>query len=407
MRPSRYAHSDALRAGAVAVVVAVILAALTLDLDGSPRSEPAPRAEAGAAPVEAEVEIEVVEEQVEQVAARARPRKTKPKSAKQQVVERARAVKKLARVAQKKADYREDLLVKLGRVPVGATAPTSVRISSFNILGAGHTAPGGNRPGWAGAVTRMQWQLSLLQLHDVDVVGFQEFQPPQYASFMASAGSQYGVYPGPALGPAAMANSIAWRLDKWELVSSTGIDIPYFGGNPIKMPLVLLKNRQSGRQIYFANFHNPADAHGPAQGFRNQATQIQVKMVNDLRATTGLPVFITGDMNDREEYFCPMTTLASMKAANGGGSGPGACAMPPKPWQVDWIFGSPEVTFSNYVADRSPLVARSTDHPMIVADATVAAAVGTGDCYPVRKGTGWVPCPGEGTLGRTDGSSTP
>ena len=61
MRPSRYAHSDALRAGAVAVVVAVILAALTLDLDGSPRSEPAPRAEAGAAPVEAEVEIEVAE----------------------------------------------------------------------------------------------------------------------------------------------------------------------------------------------------------------------------------------------------------------------------------------------------------------------------------------------------------
>ena len=73
--------------------------------------------------------------------------------------------------------------------------------------------------------------------------------------------------------------------------------------------------------------------------------------------------------------------------------------------------GRPEIQITyeliSTVADRSPLVARSTDHPMIVADATVAAAVGTGDCYPVRKGTGWVPCPGEGTLGRTDGSSTP
>lgn len=394
MRPSRYAHSDVLRAGAVAVVVAVILAALTLDLDGSPRQEAAIPAAGSPAPTDI----------VEQVAAR--PRKTEPKTAKAQVVERERAVKKLVRVAQSKADYREDLLMKLGRVPVGATAPTSVRISSFNLLGAGHTAPGGDRKGFASGATRMAWSASLLQLHDVDVVGFQEFQPPQYTAFMSSYGGQYGVYPGPDLGPAAMANSIAYRLDKWELISATGVDIPYFGGNPIKMPLILLKNRQTGRQIYFANFHNPADAQGPAQQWRNQATQIQVNMVNNLRATTGLPVFITGDMNDREEYFCPITTQASMKAANGGGSGPGACAMPPKPWQVDWIFGSPEVTFASYVADRSPLVTRSTDHPMVVADATVAAAIGTGECYPVRKGTGWVGCPGDGTLGRTDASTT-
>ncbi len=391
MRPSRYAHSDVLRAGAVAVVVALVLAALTIDFDRSPRPQAAP--------------VQVApDDVVEQVAARTK--KTKGKSAKVQVVQREKAVKKLARVAQSKADYREDLLLKLGRVPVGATAPTPVRISSFNLLGAGHTVPGGGRKGFASGATRMQWSMSLLQLHDVDVVGFQEFQPPQYSAFMAQAGSQYGVYPGAQLGPAAMANSIAYRLDKWELISATGIDIPYFKGNPIKMPLILLKNRQTGRQMYFSNFHNPADAQGPAQQYRNQATQIQVNMVNNLRATTGLPVFITGDMNDREEYFCPITTQASMKAANGGGSGPGACSMPPKPWQVDWIFGSPEVTFANYVADRSPLVARSTDHPMVVADATVAAASGVGACYPVRKGTGWVPCPGDGTLGRTDASST-
>ena len=399
MRPSRFGHSDVLRAAAVAVVVALVLAALTLDLSRAPRQQAVPEESSPAGSSTTTTSDEVVE----RVAAK--PRRTEPKSAKVQVAERAKAVKKLAQAAQSKANYREDLLLRLGRVPAGATAPTSLRISSFNILGAGHTAPGGNRPGWASALTRMQWQISLLQMHDVDVVGFQEFQPPQYAAFQAGYGANFGVYPGAELGPAAMANSIAWRLDKWELVSATGIDIPYFGGNPIKMPLVLLKNKQTGRQIYFANFHNPADAQGPAQHWRNQATQIQVNMVNNLRTTTGLPVFITGDMNDREEYFCPMTTQASMKAANGGGSGPGSCVMPPKPWQVDWIFGSPEVTFSNYVADRSPLVARSTDHPMVVAEATVAAPNGTGECYPVRKGTGWVGCPGEGTLGRTDGST--
>ncbi len=116
MRPSRYAHSDVLRAGAVAVVVALVLAALTLDLDGSPRTPDAVREEAPPADV------------VEQVAAR--PKKTEGKSAKVQVAEREKAVKKLARVAQSKADYREDLLVKLGRVPVGATAPDAACASA-------------------------------------------------------------------------------------------------------------------------------------------------------------------------------------------------------------------------------------------------------------------------------------
>ena len=31
-------------------------------------------------------------------------------------------------------------------------------------------------------------------------------------------------------------------------------------------------------------------------------------MVNRLRTETGLPVFVTGDMNERDEYFCQMTT---------------------------------------------------------------------------------------------------
>jgi hypothetical protein len=38
---------------------------------------------------------------------------------------------------------------------------------------------------------------------------------------------------------------------------------------------------------------------------------------------------------------------------------------------VDWIFGSMRVTFSDYDEDRSPLVARTTDHPVITARVTV------------------------------------
>ena len=43
----------------------------------------------------------------------------------------------------------------------------------------------------------------------------------------------------------------------------------------------------------------------------------------------------------------------------------------PQRLNVDWIFGSPDLTWSGYTEDRSPLVARTTDHPMIVTDVTV------------------------------------
>lgn len=263
--------------------------------------------------------------------------------------------------------------------PSDPTLPTFFTVSSFNLLGAGHTDQGGNRKGWASGERRMKWAIDLLHRHDVQVVGFQEFQPPQYRVFMAEVGPEWGVYPGNKLARAAMHNSIAWRLDTWRLIQPGWMRIPYFHGDEIRMPVVLLQNVHNGAYAYFMNFHNPANARGNAQRWRNIAAARQIAKVNELRASTGLPVFMTGDMNEKDSYFCKVTGSTDLIAANGGSNSGSGCSVP-RPTQVDWIFGSSNTWFTSYLADRSPLVRKTTDHPMIVSRTLLPPALLVNAC---------------------------
>jgi endonuclease/exonuclease/phosphatase family metal-dependent hydrolase len=264
--------------------------------------------------------------------------------------------------------------------------PTSFKISSLNVLGDGHTSAGGNRKGWAPGATRMRWLTQRLLQHNVDVVGFQELQEPQYASFSAMVGQTYGIYPG-NVGKARLRNSIAWRLDTWSLVSASWIRVPYFDGEPLKMPVVLLQNRTTGQQVYFANFHLPANARGNAERWRDQGTELQIGLIRRLRAQSGLPTFITGDMNEKEEYFCRMAKAQRMLSASGGTATATTCT-PPQPLYVDWVMGPEETRFTEYVADRSPLVKKSTDHPMIVARAELPPPLVPVECPPTPTAKG-------------------
>lgn len=256
---------------------------------------------------------------------------------------------------------------------------TQFTISSLNVLGADHTAPGGNRKGWASGEQRMRWLTKVIQAKDVDVLGLQEFQNPQYRAFLEETAGSYATYPGLLWGKKGMRNSVAWKVDEWELVSASWVKIPYFHGTILRMPVVLLRNLQSGQQAYFSSFHNPADARGPAAKWRKQATDIEIALVNRLRAESGLPVYVTGDMNERDVYYCRMTSGTDMVSANGGMNDGRTCA-PTRPTFIDWIFGSPETTFSGYVANRGPRIRKSTDHPMIIAQAELAPVIAPTDC---------------------------
>jgi len=152
-------------------------------------------------------------------------------------------------------------------------------------------------------------------------------------------------------------------------VSTSWIKLPYFRGEVLRMPLVLLQSIQTGQQIYFMNFQNPADTRGNALKWRLLGQRIQIALVNQLKATNGLPIVWTGDMNARQQVFCRVTKQAAMVSASGGYRSDTTC-QPPRGMVVDWIFGA-NVQFSNYVQDRSRKVARTTDHHMLVTDALV------------------------------------
>jgi endonuclease/exonuclease/phosphatase family metal-dependent hydrolase len=259
--------------------------------------------------------------------------------------------------------------IPVAPAPVAATPAqggADFTVATFNLLGSSHTKGSHTR---ASGPARMTGALEILAQHQVSVVGLQEFQSDQRAAFRSGAPG-WETYPGESVGHGAGENSVAWRSDTWELVKAAVVAIPYFNGRERSMPYVLLRNKASGAQAYFSNFHNPADTNQfrNQQRWRDEATTREIELFNRL-AATGVPQFVTGDMNERSEYFCRVTAGTTLVAAAGGSTGT-AC-QPPKPTQIDWILGSKGVTFSDFTIDRSALARRTTDHPVVVAHVTI------------------------------------
>jgi len=237
-------------------------------------------------------------------------------------------------------------------------------VASFNVLGWRHTARGGRHASWPGGRTRMNHTLRLLERHGVDVVGFQELQYPQLERFAKRTGEEWSMYPGDRMERIAGHNSIAWRTKMWKKESFGYLNVPYFRGIRVKMPVIELRHRKSGRVVRFANFHNPGNSKGDAQRWRDKARRMQVRLAN--RSTRKVPLVITGDMNEKRRYFCDMVQRAPMHAANGGSAGRRRC-VPPRPTGIDWIFGSRAVRFRWYERIERDRIAPTSDHPFIAA----------------------------------------
>ena len=243
------------------------------------------------------------------------------------------------------------------------------QIATFNVLGNSHTVGGGDRAAYADSRTRTGWAVDALRGASIDVVGFQELQTPQYLAFRARTGGSWDTWPGTAVDRLDVDNTLAWDTSMFRAIEKKTIAIPYFFGRARNMPYVLLEHIASGQRIWVANFHNPAHKYGASQAqHRREATRREINLANEL-AKTGFPVFFTGDMNERELYFCPVTQGTALKSASGGSTD--APCRPPGRMPVDWIFGSESVAFSGYVIDDSRWMRRVTDHPLVHATATI------------------------------------
>ncbi|MCW2926883.1 MAG: hypothetical protein JWM86_851 [Thermoleophilia bacterium] len=238
------------------------------------------------------------------------------------------------------------------RAPMNASGEW--KIGSFNVLGASHTSASGNSPELASGAQRTPGMISYLKKYDVDVVGLQEFQPSQQDAFRA-AKSGYSMH-------GDKDNVIAWKSDKYQLVSSRSIKVPYFEGKERDMPVVQLEEKATGKRAWFINVHNPADTanHHGQQGYRTEAMKRERELVTQLRAS-GLPVFIVGDFNERGEARSTMTAGNLLTASD------------PKSGQegIDWVFGTGPVRFTGNVIDQDPKRQKVSDHPIVVATAQV------------------------------------
>ena len=255
---------------------------------------------------------------------------------------------------------------------VGKPVPTTslygnwgLVVASFNTLGASHTKDSSR---YATYDVRTPKQVAMLRdTYRVDVVGLQEFQAKQRASFLAAAGGRYGIYPdddtiATTSGYGLTENSIIWNNGTMEFVSGELIDVQYFTGTR-KMPVVLLRQRSTGRTAYFINVHNPASGvgYGDQTAHRRMAIATERAKIIELRAT-GRPVFLTGDFNDRAAAFCPLT---AEKLTITPDSIPSWTCAPPPSMGIDWVFAAGPTRFTRYARDWRPKDLRLTDHPIV------------------------------------------
>ena len=241
------------------------------------------------------------------------------------------------------------------------TAPTSFNLATFNILGSQHTA-GSAR--YASGSTRARWAARLLLERHVDVVGFQEIQPDQLRAAWHGFRGRYGVYPGKRLGYQGVPQSLFWNKAYWTLMKARTITIPFLGQHRIQ-PAVRLRSTTTGRQIWFVNVHN---APRGRQAERDVAIQIEAALVRQL-GRSGKPVFLVGDLNEKDAAFCGLTGTTTLTSPAGGSNDGGWC-LPPAGMRIDWIFGT-RTSFSGYLVDKSPAVSRITDHAVLFTRATL------------------------------------
>lgn len=264
-----------------------------------------------------------------------------------------------------------------GQLPgPGQAAPSAdFVVSSFNLLGSSHTAPGGKHSGMASGPQRLEGALRLLHEEGVELVGFQEMQKDQAQAFLRRAGTRYGLYPGLEGGRLPTHNSLAWRKDRWDLVQAQTMEVPYFEGRPAKMPVVRLRHRESGQELWMINVHNPADTkeHPGQERHRDQAEALERAMVQRLRAQSGLPVLLVGDMNEREDAYRAFVQEGGMRASLEGQGG-----KPPRKMGIDWILATPGLSLFGHQKRQDALVRRTTDHPVVLSRARLGGVAASG-----------------------------
>lgn len=241
--------------------------------------------------------------------------------------------------------------------------PLSTEVMTFNILGSQHTAPGGARPNFAPGRVRAEWAKNLITQRGATLVGLSEPQPDQITSLDVALNGGYSIYPGNTMGYEAAPQSVMWKDSEWSYVWGNTVQMPFMGASR-PQALVRLRNTSTGREVYWINAHLSP---GKMQADRDKGMDIIKQVVKQL-AGDGLPVLVTGDLNEHAKAFRRIACPTDLNAAVGGETQGSTCRLP-KAMRVDWIFG--RGSFDNTEVNQGAQVRRTTDHAVVSSRFTV------------------------------------
>lgn len=253
-----------------------------------------------------------------------------------------------------------------GRPGVDARArrgSLSAEVMTFNILGSQHTAPGGARPNFAPGRVRTEWAKNLIARRGATLIGLSEPQPDQITALDVATNGAYSIYPGNTMGYEAAPQSVMWKDSEWSFVWGNTVQMPFMGSSR-PQALVRLRNTSTGREIYWINAHLSP---GKMQADRDKGMDIIKQVVKQLGGD-GLPVVVTGDLNEHAKAFRRIACPTDLDAAVGGETSGSTCRVP-KAMRVDWIFG--RGSFDNTEVNQGAQVRRTTDHAVVSSRFTV------------------------------------
>lgn len=269
-----------------------------------------------------------------------------------------------------------------GTVPPGMEAPArrtpqkrgaqrkdgalDVVIASMNALGNGHSRPYADADHFAPARVRAEWTFTAADSLGASVVGLQEPTAEQLQSIVTAGDGAWEVFPTPDEGDRRVESPLAWRADQWEAVEKTTIRTQFIN-RQLARPVVRLRHRVTGREMYVINVHN---APWQYQAKRNAAVKIQLAKIQELEAT-GLPVFFIGDMNEKRTIVCKVLNQTGLVSPGGGRLAADGSCVTPKVMRVDWVFGPATATYTGFTHSRHSMVRLVTDHWVPVVRATI------------------------------------
>lgn len=238
----------------------------------------------------------------------------------------------------------------------------SFKVATFNVLGSGHTAPGGKKALWPNGDVRFAQTMQAFRDKKISVAALQEMHSQDQKRFRDKYSDNWGSAEG-------SQDFVIWRKDQWRKIEVRKITIPYFSGENRSQPYVLLEQRSTGKRIWFMGVHNPANVSGQVADRRKRALEIERDAINKIKKS-GYPVFIGGDFNDggdgKISAQCMLTPLMTNVFGNKG-SGP--CGKPKADAAVDHIFviGASELRATGPRVDSSFDDRKISDHPLVTA----------------------------------------